>query len=368
MPYFIMCISEKMKNKKKPGLKPLLPHEVRTVVASSLDKTGSYSCPSSAGFAGTKFDTRMSSSAAVYAVTMSDTCKDSPCVYAETKSNTSKNSPALMYAATKSDTGKKHKKQNSPKDHTTPGGIEFNTSHMQSNSSSQSGYQPTSLKDTHSSSLIHAGVELECLAETCNMGKSWDGARYKTEKVPLWVALELMRMHMEYAHPCNHTPNSTCVSTGNRVVPMANASRPVAFTSVPPVTTVKSTTITSVSKAIVTTANTGRPMTLTSVSMDNTTNSSRHTDSAINSNSRHTEPADTPALNYAGDVWGELSPGSPGLNNDPNPRNTETQAGLPSLPPLALPTMTRRSTRPPAAARCTRRSSRSNPPRPRPIQ
>ena len=71
----------KKKKLKKPGPKPLLPHEVRTVAASSLDKTGSYSCPSFAGFAGTKFDTRMSSSAAVYAVTMSDTCKDSPCVY-----------------------------------------------------------------------------------------------------------------------------------------------------------------------------------------------------------------------------------------------------------------------------------------------
>ena len=77
MPYFIMCISEKMKNKKKPGLKPLLPHEVRTVVASSLDKTGSYTCPS-------------------------------PCVNAVTKSDTSKN-PHAVYAATKSDTGKKHK-------------------------------------------------------------------------------------------------------------------------------------------------------------------------------------------------------------------------------------------------------------------
>ena len=74
-----MCISEKMKNKKKPGLKPLLPHEVRTVVASSLDKTGSYTCPS-------------------------------PCVNAVTKSDTSKN-PHAVYADTKSNTGRKHKKQ-----------------------------------------------------------------------------------------------------------------------------------------------------------------------------------------------------------------------------------------------------------------
>ena len=63
----------KKKKLKKPGPKPLLPHEVRTVVASSLDKTGSYSCPYSTVFAGTKSNTSMSPSTAVYAVTKSIT-------------------------------------------------------------------------------------------------------------------------------------------------------------------------------------------------------------------------------------------------------------------------------------------------------
>jgi hypothetical protein len=71
--------------------------------------------------------------------------------------------------------------------------------------------------------------------------------------------------------------------------------------------------------------------------MDNTTNttnitnSSRHIDSAINS--RNTEPADIPALNKAGDVWGKLSPGNPGPNKYPNLRNTGGTARSPSSHP-----------------------------------
>ena len=72
-----------MKKKwKKPGFQPLLPHEVRTVAATRLDKTDCYSCPFSAVFALTKSNTSRSSSAVVYAMTKFNTCKNSHCVYA----------------------------------------------------------------------------------------------------------------------------------------------------------------------------------------------------------------------------------------------------------------------------------------------
>ena len=102
---------KKMKKKKmkKPGLQPRLTHEIITAVATRLDMTDSYSCPSSAVFTTTKSDTSRSSRAAVYAVTKSDTCKNFPSVYAETKSNTNKYSHAV-YAATKFKTGRNHKK------------------------------------------------------------------------------------------------------------------------------------------------------------------------------------------------------------------------------------------------------------------
>ena len=60
----------------------------------------------------------------------------------------------------------------------------------------------------------------------------------------------------------------------------------------------------------------------TSVYTDPNTTYSRHTDSANNCNSRHTKPADIPALNNAWDVWGELSPDKPGPIKDPTLRNT----------------------------------------------
>ena len=63
-----------------------------------------------------------------------------------------------------------HYTQNYPRDHTTPGRIEFytlhgqsNTPHGQSNSSPQSGYKPPSHE-----------IKLKCHAVACNMGDGWD--------------------------------------------------------------------------------------------------------------------------------------------------------------------------------------------------
>ena len=108
----------KKKKWKKLGFQPHLPHEVRTAGATSLGKTCSHACPSSAMFAETK----------------SDTSKNSHTVYTTTKSNTGRNhkkqrpgtpSCALNGAGPQAEDTELHKKQNSPKDYTTPGGIKF---------------------------------------------------------------------------------------------------------------------------------------------------------------------------------------------------------------------------------------------------
>ena len=78
---------------KKPGLQPRLRYEVSTVVACSLDKTGSNSCPSSAVFAVTRSDASRSPSEVT--LTQSNIIKNSSNAYVMTRPDTRKNSPTI---------------------------------------------------------------------------------------------------------------------------------------------------------------------------------------------------------------------------------------------------------------------------------